>query len=234
MIERVHIEFLRKIKRVRKSTPKYSIFKNNINCERYLHILTGQSAITMFKFRTGNHKFPVEVGRWNGIDLSERKCNICLSNNIGDEFHYPLECTFFTAERRTHIGKYYYQRPNVIKYKQFLETTQEQELIKLSKFMNLIIKYVGNNHQHKYIAPTRSCLVPKLRPGLQLKGVTDLYVCAQKGCPRGTKAHIQTGRLRINPILTRKSALKKKKKKKVCFARYSPISRSFSCIICIV
>ena len=54
---------------------------------------------------------------------------------------------------------------------------------------------------------------------LQLKGVTDLYVCAQKGCPRKTallsaKAHIQTGRLRINPILTRKSALKKKKKKK--------------------
>ena len=104
----------------------YSIFKNNINCEIYLHILTGQSAITMFKFRTGNHKFPVEVGRWNGIDLSERKCNLCLSNNIGDEFHYLLECTFFTAERRTHIGKYYYQRPNVIKYKQLLETTQEK------------------------------------------------------------------------------------------------------------
>ena len=28
------------------------------------------------------------------------------------------------------------------------------------------------------------------------------------------QSHIQTGRLRINPILTRKSALKKKKKKK--------------------
>ena len=124
----------------------YSIFKNNINCERYLHILTGQSAMTMSKFRTGNHKFPVEVGRWNGIDLSERKCNLCLSNNIGDELHYLLECTFFDVERRTHIGKYYHQRPNVIKYKQLLETTQEKKLIKLGKFMNLIIKYVGNSH----------------------------------------------------------------------------------------
>ena len=99
-----------------------------------------------------------------------------------------------------------------------------------------------------FLSRKRCCIrcislqVYNFRPGLQLKGVTDLYVCAQKGCPRETallsaKAHIQTGRLRINPILTRKSALKiikKKKKKKVCFARYSPISRSFTCIICIV
>ena len=64
---------------------------------------------------------------------------------VGEHFVDP-QCTFFAAERRTHIGKYYYQRPNVIKYKQLLETTQEKKLIKLSKFMNLIIKYVGNNH----------------------------------------------------------------------------------------
>ena len=36
---------------------------------------------------------PVETGRYRKIPLKKRICPICDKNNIGDEFHYTMECT---------------------------------------------------------------------------------------------------------------------------------------------
>ena len=73
----------------------YSVYKNHTNRENYINTLSGPSLLTMFKFRTANHKLPVEVGRWANVELSDRKCLLCQNNQIGDEFHYLLECPFF-------------------------------------------------------------------------------------------------------------------------------------------
>ena len=35
-----------------------------------------------------NHRLPVETGRWGDIPLNERKCKICTTDDIGDEYHY--------------------------------------------------------------------------------------------------------------------------------------------------
>ena len=37
---------------------------------------------------------PVETGRWQNIELDDRKCTICDKNTLGDEFHYLMECHF--------------------------------------------------------------------------------------------------------------------------------------------
>ena len=73
----------------------YNLFKSDIKCEKYLTTLNGSLLYTMFRFRTANHKLPVETDKWNNIELSERRCQLCESNNLGDEFHYLLECSFF-------------------------------------------------------------------------------------------------------------------------------------------
>ena len=52
--------------------------------------LNDNLAKIMLQFRTGNHKLPVEVGRWHKIELSDRKCQLCHASSIGDEFHYIL------------------------------------------------------------------------------------------------------------------------------------------------
>ena len=73
----------------------YALFKDNIHAEKYLSVLNGTLVKTKLRFRTGNHKLPVEVGRWNNIELAERKCQLCQTSNTGDELHYILECSFF-------------------------------------------------------------------------------------------------------------------------------------------
>ena len=49
----------------------------------------------IIKYRTGNHRLPVETGRWDDITLNERKCKICITDGIGDSYHYLFTCDFF-------------------------------------------------------------------------------------------------------------------------------------------
>ena len=46
----------------------YKLFKDNFEFEPYLDILTYKKRITFCKFRTGNHRIPIETGRCNGND----------------------------------------------------------------------------------------------------------------------------------------------------------------------
>ena len=46
--------------------------------------------LNILKFRTGDHHLPVEAGRWNNIEYSQRKCTLCNLNDIGDEMHMLL------------------------------------------------------------------------------------------------------------------------------------------------
>ena len=75
----------------------YALFKDNNGLENYLTKLHGASLLSMIKFRTCNHKFPVERGRWDNIEFANRKCELCPKNDIGDNFHYLLICPFFEA-----------------------------------------------------------------------------------------------------------------------------------------
>ena len=52
----------------------YHIFKENTELESYLKLLPKKLYIPIIKFRTSNHKVPVETGRWENIPYGERKC----------------------------------------------------------------------------------------------------------------------------------------------------------------
>ena len=56
----------------------YKLFKETIALERYFLLLPPKQYITLVKFRTSNHRFPVETYRWVGNPLSERKCALCV------------------------------------------------------------------------------------------------------------------------------------------------------------
>lgn len=118
----------------------YNIFKDNIEIESYFRVLPKNLYLNMVRFRTANHKMPIETGRWNNVDVDDRKCNLCDKNIIGDEFHYLLECPFFKRERQIYIHNRYYNRPNILKYKDLLSSQDESCLTNLSKFMGRIIK----------------------------------------------------------------------------------------------
>ena len=44
----------------------------------------------IIKYKTGNHRLPVDTGRCDVIPSNERKCKLCTTDVIGDEYHYLL------------------------------------------------------------------------------------------------------------------------------------------------
>ena len=94
----------------------------------------------MLRFRTTNNKLPIETGRWNNIDLPERKCQLCDKKDLGDKYHYLLCCTHFKIERKTLIDQYFYKSPNTLKFKELLQISDAEKLVRFSKFMRIIMQ----------------------------------------------------------------------------------------------
>ena len=117
----------------------YFNFKNEWRREEYFKVLNHKNALTMFKFRTCNHRLPVETGRFRNIPHHERLCTLC-SNDVGDEYHYLMECSFFRNERKKFLDRAHCIRPNVATYMNILNCTQIALLRKLSIFMSIVMK----------------------------------------------------------------------------------------------
>ena len=92
-------------------------------------------------FRTRNHRLPIEVGRWSGIQINQRLCSFC--NELGDEFHYLMTCKHFELERKYYLKRYYYIRPNIVKFGQLMNMRKVVDLKNLCRFINIIIKQVS-------------------------------------------------------------------------------------------
>jgi hypothetical protein len=70
-----------------------NLVKPSLYFESYLSSVRNvkhRQAVT--RFRIYAHRFPVEAGRYANIDYKLRLCPICDSNDIGDEYHYFLNC----------------------------------------------------------------------------------------------------------------------------------------------
>jgi hypothetical protein len=65
----------------------------------YLSVLPSDLRMYLCKFRCLSNNLPIETGRFFNIDRSERYCNLCNVNELGDEFHYLFKCTFFSNVR---------------------------------------------------------------------------------------------------------------------------------------
>ena len=87
----------------------YRIFKQELNLEPYLIKLPFQHRINLTKFRCKNNKLPINKFRFDNTNV-DKSCQICSSNDIGDEFHYLFSCDFFKSERKMFLLEYYYKR----------------------------------------------------------------------------------------------------------------------------
>ena len=121
----------------------YRLFKQNHIFEKYLEILEPINRISFARFRCGNSKIPVVLGRYNNQPIDECVCNLCNSGDVGDEFHYIMKCTFFERDRVNLIPRYYWRNPNAITFESLFCSKNKNVLIKISKFISLIVSRFG-------------------------------------------------------------------------------------------
>ena len=127
---------------VNKSTQciNYRIFKNLVGLECYLIKLPSPHRIALTKFRCANHRLPIVMGRYKGIERQNRTCNLCNLNKLGDEFHYLFECQKLEKLRQKYIKPYFRIRPNTLKMNQLFNEGSMTQLTNLAKFTVEILK----------------------------------------------------------------------------------------------
>ncbi|CAL4081602.1 unnamed protein product [Meganyctiphanes norvegica] len=96
------------------------------------------------KLKCANHRMPIVSDIYSNVPVDERICNICQLNEIGDEFHYLFKCKYFNKHRCKFVKHYYYIHVNMHKMTQLFDDTNDTELIKLAKFISIIIIHLKN------------------------------------------------------------------------------------------
>ena len=113
----------------------YSLFKTDFCFEKYLDILPTSYRIALCKFRTSNHKLPVEKGRYANLPKYQRLCTICDEDQVGDEYHFLMECPTLENFRDKYIPRYFRTHQNFFKYSTLLSLRKKKEMFSLSKFV---------------------------------------------------------------------------------------------------
>ena len=116
----------------------YRIYKHELKFENYLDILTKKDAITFCKFRTCNTYLPIETGRWENISRENRICQKCNLNDIGDEFHYILNCSTLKEERKNCLKNKHIRNRNIISFEEVMSSKKPSFLRKLCIFIRKI------------------------------------------------------------------------------------------------
>ena len=74
--------------------------------------LDSKHYLPIIKFRTSNHKLPVETGRWENVPLDERICQLYTKKkkkkktDMGDDFHCLLCFKYFEPKRKRPLKSY--------------------------------------------------------------------------------------------------------------------------------
>ena len=94
----------------------YRIYKTEHKIESYFVKLSPVLCSYYNRFRCMNHRLPIEFGRFVNIERANRKCSICKSGELGDEFHFIFQCSVFRKGTKKHIASYFYKKPNALKF----------------------------------------------------------------------------------------------------------------------
>ena len=116
----------------------YRNFKDELEFERYLVSVKFPLKSAMIRFRTSNHNLTIELGRYVNIDREERRCTLCNTGDIGDEYNYFCICSYFDLPRKELLPRAIYRHPSVLKFCDFMKSRRKSQLVKISKLMKII------------------------------------------------------------------------------------------------
>ena len=60
--------------------------------------------MTLFKYKSANHRLLIETGSYDGTLFEDRKCLLCNHNHTGSESHYLIFCPYFAQSSSKFIN----------------------------------------------------------------------------------------------------------------------------------
>ena len=121
----------------------YRSIKPCFKQEKYLMLPNIADRINICKFRCRNIKIPVVIHGYTNrnnpvIAYEDRICDLCDKNELGDEYHYILECPVFQNPRNRYLSDFYVRNPSRGKFVLLLQSSNVTVLSKLAKLIHEI------------------------------------------------------------------------------------------------
>ena len=114
----------------------YREYKFSLEPERYLRSINISSHRQMLaRFRCSSHFLRIETDRKHGIERNQRICLLCDSNEVEDEYHFLLVCSFFNHYREKYISRFYFDPPSVQNFVDLLSSNNVDTLQRLAVFL---------------------------------------------------------------------------------------------------
>ena len=113
----------------------YRVFKKSLIFEKYLTMSPFTRRI-ICKFRTTNHRLPIEIGRYANLPRHTRLCDKCELGYVGDEFHFLFECPELHDLRTELLPRLCHNNPNMLKLGSLMTCVNIFMLNKLAKFIS--------------------------------------------------------------------------------------------------
>jgi hypothetical protein len=84
----------------RRKLRTYKTLKNKLRLENFLHELSRDEYRQFVMLRGGTNYLRIERGRWESKNVSERTCQVCISEKgeIEDEMHFMVICPMYKRE----------------------------------------------------------------------------------------------------------------------------------------
>ena len=84
----------------------YVTFKSNYETETYLKLnICKAERSHLAQFRCAVVPLKIETGRFLGLNVEDRLCQVCDQNAVENEIHFLLHCTLYDDLRRAMIVK---------------------------------------------------------------------------------------------------------------------------------
>ena len=119
----------------------YVVFKQEFKLEKYLLCENHKYRRAICNFRLNNTRIPKVTGRYRGLERSQRFCNLCNDNRVGDEFHILFECNNISIMdiRQKYLPKIYTVQPSVWKMILLFQTDKTKVICKLGAFLSNVL-----------------------------------------------------------------------------------------------
>ena len=84
----------------------YATLKGSFKREPYIDLVQSRNQRSWIsRLRCSAHNLEVEKMRWSNVPAAECVCTVCHSGEVGDEFHFAMQCPVFNVKRACYFGK---------------------------------------------------------------------------------------------------------------------------------
>ncbi len=130
----------------------YKCFKKVYDMEKYLLFVQNPfHRRELTRFRISAHNLFIEQGRYKKVEIENRKCRLCDLKKVEDEFHFFMQCPFYSNLRKKYIRQLSISYEDPFSWDAFLYIMQLQDNSDINQISLYVYRSMEKRRSYLYL-----------------------------------------------------------------------------------